>query len=172
MAQPQLDSPIPPLSSRTVAKAARRTNKAESAEAVELAGTPESETCLIPSTEEDIEHYAYLFTVRYTEDGVRLDHWIDITCVTGVENEAVVAKHRAYAKLTNKELAPEKFTEEQNSVLRQVSFLVNLRMRFDSNSYGPYKISTTAELPFNTLDDYLRNLSSDDLKTFLKGAKI
>lgn len=165
MAKPRPSSPTLPLSRRVGALHAQPTSKAVSAEHAELAGTLQSGTSHTPSTEDGDEQEALrhglIVLVRYNKDGLFIDSSLDVSDLLGMEWVGV--------------LAAEKLTGKRNEKAHKLASslqMMRLRIRFNSECYGPYLIKSESPLSVKKLEQALRAMPPDRRKAFLKGAAI
>ena len=165
MAKPRLPSPTHPLSRRVGVLHAPLTSKAVSAEHAELAGTLQSGTSHIPSTEDgdgqEVLRHGLVVLVRYNEDGLLIDSSLDVSDILGTEWVGV--------------LAAEKLTGKRNEKAHKLASslqMLRLRIRFDGHCYGPYLIKSEDPISVEELEQVLRAMPPDRRKAFLKGAAI
>ena len=130
----------------------------------EPAGLPESLTSLTQSTDDEDDapcRFGYAFTVKYTDEGLIIERWCDVSTLIGASWVGI--------------LAAEKLTGVQNLddrvLIRQVSML-DLRMRFDGAVRGPYCIKTQEPFTQIQMENLLRTMSQSRRKAFLERAKI
>ena len=126
-----------------------------------LAGTLASATSLTPSIEDGEFRYGWLFTVKFTEDGLQHDWVCDVSPALGATWQGI--------------LTAEKLTGVINDEARQIAHffkMVDLRTRLDGAVCGPYLIKTQEPMLPGDLETYLNALSPEDRKATLKRAKI
>lgn len=118
-----------------------------------------------PSTEDGDEQeplrHGLIALVGYNEDGLFIDSSLDVSDLLGMEWVGV--------------LAVEKLTGKRNErAHRMASYLqkMRLRVRFNSECYGPYLIKSESPLSVEGLEQVLRAMPPDRRKAFLKGAAI
>lgn len=128
------------------------------------AGTDESETSHTQNIEGDEQEslrYGLVVLVRYGENGLLIDASLDVSGFLGMERIGVLAAE----KLTGKR-------NEKAHKLASSLLMMRLRIRFNSECYGPYLIKSEAPLSVEELEQALRAMPPDRRKAFLKGAKI
>jgi len=118
-----------------------------------------------PSTEDgdeqEVLRHGLVVLVTYTEDGLVIDSSLDVSDLLGMEWVGV--------------LAAEKLTGKRNEKAHKLASslqMMRLRIRFNSECYGPYLIKSEFPLSVKTLEQALRAMPPDRRKAFLKGAAI
>lgn len=123
-----------------------------------LAGIPLFETLATLNTE--MKH-GYMFLVRYNENGVMLDAMLDISETMLIDWIGRLATQKLTGE-TDLEL---------NKLYHSVSVL-GIRVRMDGAIRGPYIIRSPIPISSEELQTLLSTKSREDLKEFLKTAKV
>lgn len=123
-----------------------------------LAGTPLFETLATSNT--DMKH-GYIFLVRYDADGASLDAMLDISETMHVNWVGRLATQ----KLTGE-------TDIELSKLYHAVSVMGIRVKMDGAVKGPYIIRSPIPISSKMLQTIIADKSREELKEFLKAAKV
>jgi hypothetical protein len=123
-----------------------------------LAGTPLFETLATSDTE--MKH-GYIFLVKYNENGVLLDVVLDISEIMLID---------WIGRLATQKLTGE-IDLELNKLYHAIS-VMGIRVRMDGSVRGPYLVKSPTPISSETLQTLLSTKSREELKEFLKTAKV
>ena len=123
-----------------------------------LAGTPLFE--MLATSDTEMKH-GYIFLVKYNENGVLLDVVFDISEIMLIDWIG--------------RLATQKLTGEIDLGLNKLYYAISvmgLRVRMDGSVKGPYLVKSPAPISSEELQTLLSTKSREELKEFLKTAKV
>lgn len=129
-------------------------------EPAEHAGILASAPSLTPDTDEEFR-YGWLFTVKYTADGLQHDWVCDVSPALGNTWQGAMAAE----KLTG-------IVNKESHEFARFLWLAKLRTRFDGALCGPYLIKTQEPMLPGDLEKFLNTLAPEDCKALLERAKI